>query len=94
MSFQLMRPTLMRPTRGSFSWPTNAPGPRTLLAHERDWVFITCNRTDFLRLATTDAHHGILMVIRRRTRAAERTALFELLGRDDETGIRNNINFS
>jgi hypothetical protein len=34
------------------------------------------------------------VVIRRRTRAAERAALFRLLERAGETGIQNNVNFS
>jgi hypothetical protein len=33
-------------------------------------------------------------VIRRRTRADERAALFRLLDRAGETGLRNNVNFA
>ena len=47
-------------------------------AHERGCVLLTCNRDDFLHLATKKPHHGIVVVIRRRTRAAERAALFRL----------------
>jgi predicted nuclease of predicted toxin-antitoxin system len=63
-------------------------------AHERGWVLLTCNRDDFLHLATTRPHHGIVIVIRRRTRADERAALFRLLERTGETGLRNNVNFA
>ena len=63
-------------------------------AHERACVLLTCNRDDFLHLATTRPRHGIVIIIRRRTRAAERAALFRLLERADETGLRNNVNFS
>ena len=62
-------------------------------AHERGSVLLTCNRDDFLHLATKMPHHGIVIIIRRRTRAAERAALFGLLERAGETGLRNNVNF-
>ena len=64
------------------------------LAHQRDCVLLTCNRDDFLRLATTRPHHGIVVVIRRRTRGDERVALFRLLERAGEIGLRNNVNFA
>jgi predicted nuclease of predicted toxin-antitoxin system len=63
-------------------------------AYERGCVLLTCNRDDFLHLATKKPHHGIVVVVRRRTRAAERAALFRLLDRAGETGIRNNVNFA
>jgi predicted nuclease of predicted toxin-antitoxin system len=63
-------------------------------AHERGCVLLTCNRDDFLHLATKKPHHGIVVVIRRRTRAAERAALFRLLERAGETGLQNNVNFA
>jgi predicted nuclease of predicted toxin-antitoxin system len=63
-------------------------------AHERGCVLLTCNRNDFLHLATARPHHGIVIVIRRRTRADERAALFRLLERAGETGLRNNVNFA
>jgi len=63
-------------------------------AHERGCVLLTCNRDDFLNLATKQLHHGIVIVIRRRTRAAERAALFRLLEGAGETGLQNNINFA
>ena len=63
-------------------------------ADERGCLLLTCNRDDFLNLATTRPHHGIVIVIRRRTRADERAALFRLLERAGETGLRNNVNFA
>ena len=63
-------------------------------AYERGCVLLTCNRDDFLYLATARPHHGIVIVIRRRTRADERAALFQLLKRAGETGLRNNVNFA
>jgi predicted nuclease of predicted toxin-antitoxin system len=63
------------------------------LAHERGCVLLTCNRNDFLDLAGKQPHRGVVVVIRRRTRAAERAALFRLLERAEEAGLRNNINF-
>jgi len=64
------------------------------LAHESGSVLLTCNRDDFLELAAKLPHSGIVVVIRRRTRAAERAALFRLLERAGETGLKNNINFA
>lgn len=63
-------------------------------AHERHCVLLTCNRDDFLRLAAAIPNHGIVIVIRRRTRADERAALLRLLERAGEAGLRYNINFA
>jgi predicted nuclease of predicted toxin-antitoxin system len=63
-------------------------------AHEHSCVLVTCNRDDFIELAQDQPHHGIVVIIRRRTRAAERAALFRLLERAGETGLQGNINFA
>lgn len=63
-------------------------------AHDAGYILLTCNRDDFLHLASTEAHQGIVIVIRRRTRGDERAALFRLLERAGETGLRNNVNFA
>jgi predicted nuclease of predicted toxin-antitoxin system len=63
-------------------------------AQDHGCLLLTCNRDDFLDLAATKPHHGIVIVIRRRTRAEERAALFRLLRRADENGLRNNVNFA
>jgi predicted nuclease of predicted toxin-antitoxin system len=63
-------------------------------AHENGCVLLTCNRDDFLALSAKRPHHGIVIVIRRRTRAAERVSLFRLLQRAGEIGLRDNINFA
>jgi predicted nuclease of predicted toxin-antitoxin system len=63
-------------------------------AHSTGCILLTCNRDDFLLLAATQPHHGIIIIIRRRTRAEERVALFRLLDRAGETGLRNNVNFA
>jgi len=57
-------------------------------------VVITCNRRDFLRLAETEPHVGIIILVRRRTRVAECAALLRLIERAGESGIANNINFA
>jgi hypothetical protein len=54
----------------------------------------TSDRNDFLALALQKPHHGIIIVIRRRTRAAERAALYRLLERAGSAGLQNNINFA
>jgi predicted nuclease of predicted toxin-antitoxin system len=63
-------------------------------ACEAGCILLTCNRDDFLHLAATKPHCGVVVVIRRRTRGEERVALFRLLERAGETGLRNNVNFS
>ena len=63
-------------------------------AQDLGYVLLTCNRDDFLNLTATKPHRGVIIVIRRRTRAAERAALFRLLERTGETGLRNNVNFA
>ena len=63
-------------------------------AHERGCLLLTCNRDDFIQVATRQAHHGIIVIVRRRTRAAERAALLRLLERAGEAGLMNNINFA
>ena len=63
-------------------------------AHDNNCVLLTCNRDDFLQLAKHKPHHGIIVVIRRRTRAAERAALFRLLDNAGKAGLKGNINFA
>jgi hypothetical protein len=63
-------------------------------ALEAGCILLTCNRDDFLHLAATKPHYGIVIVIRRRTRGEERVALFRLLERAGETGLRSNVNFA
>jgi predicted nuclease of predicted toxin-antitoxin system len=63
-------------------------------AAERDCLLITCNRDDFLAAAGRVPHHGIIILIRRRSRALERAALVRLLDTAGESGLRDNINFA
>jgi predicted nuclease of predicted toxin-antitoxin system len=63
-------------------------------AHEHGCLLVTCNRDDFIDLAQRQPHHGIVVVMRRKTRAAERAALFALLERAGETGLAGNIHFA
>ena len=64
------------------------------LAGRRGSVLITCNRDDFLTLADRGYHGGMIILIRRRSRALERAALVRLLDRAGEDGIRGNVNFA
>lgn len=63
-------------------------------AYQAGCLLLTCNRDDFLRLATEKPHHGIIIIIRRKTRGAERAALFRLLECAGETGLKDNVNFA
>lgn len=61
---------------------------------EHDCVLITCNRDDFVEAARRIPHVGLIVLIRRRSRAHERAALVGLLDKAGDAGIRNNINFA
>jgi predicted nuclease of predicted toxin-antitoxin system len=75
--------------------PMTTPDREVLrLAEEQESVLITCNRDDFLALAAEREHSGIIILIRRRSRALERAALVELLDRAGEAGTRGNVNFA
>ena len=75
--------------------PADSPDDAVLgFAYDRGCILITCNRDDFLRLAQVKPHRGIVIVIRRRTRAAERAALLSLLERAGESGLTATINFA
>jgi hypothetical protein len=65
-----------------------------LFAHEHGCVLVTCDRDDFIGLASQQPYHCIIVIVRRRSRAAERVALFRLPERAGETGLENNINFA
>ena len=63
-------------------------------ALDQQMVTITCNRQDFLKLAETTPHFGVVVLIRRRTRMAECAALLNLLKRTGDTGLEGNVNFA
>lgn len=75
--------------------PRGTPDAAVLdYAVQHGLVLVTCNRDDFVTLASERPHHGIVIVIRRRSRAQERAALLRLVDRATETGLANNINFA
>ena len=57
-------------------------------------ILVTCNRDDFIVLGSQRPHPGIIVVVRRRSRAQERAALLRLIERATEAGLTNNINFA
>lgn len=63
-------------------------------ASQNRCVLISCDRDDFLRLAQRKPHCGLIILIRRKRRAAERAALIQLIDRAGEEGIRSNINIA
>lgn len=64
------------------------------MAERESMILVSCNRNDFLRLAKEKPHAGIIIVVRRRTRAAECAAVLRLLRDADSSGIRENVNFA
>ncbi len=63
-------------------------------ARREHCVLVTCNRDDFVPLAGDMGHHGLIVLIRRRSRIAECAAFMRLLDQAGETGIRGNVNFA
>ena len=63
-------------------------------AQQAGRVMITCNRQDYLRLASEQTHQGLIILIRRRTRQAECARILRLLHRAGEAGIKGNVNFA
>ena len=57
-------------------------------------LLVTCNRDDFLALASEQPGAGLIVLIRRRTRQAECAHLLALLTRAGEDGLHGNINFA
>jgi predicted nuclease of predicted toxin-antitoxin system len=75
--------------------PGDSPDEAVLaFAHSRGALLVTCNRDDFLSLAKSKPHVGIIVLIRRPTRIAECSAFLPLLQAAGETGLRDNINFA
>lgn len=75
--------------------PITTPDDEVLrLAHVSDEVLVTYNRDDFLALAGRIPHAGIIVLIRRRSRAQERAAVIRLIDRAGAAGIGHNINFA
>ena len=65
-----------------------------LYAVQEKRILITYNRDDFLALAKQSDHPGLIILIRRRTRIAECSALIKLIKRAGNEGIIHNINFA
>ena len=57
-------------------------------------IVVTCNRQDFLELASTEPATGLIVVNRRRTRQAECGHLLRLVANAGEGGLKGNINFA
>jgi len=75
--------------------PTTTPDSEVLAyAVAQGMILITCNRDDFVALAQSQAHHGIIVVFRRNSRTAERVALVRLLQNAGEQGLAKNITFA
>jgi len=68
--------------------PRESPDAEVLTyAASQGLLLVTCNRDDFLELASGQAHAGIIILIRRCSRVAERAALLRLLQRARAEGV-------
>ena len=75
--------------------PRTAPDAEVLAhAATHELIMVTCNRDDFLALARTEPHHGLIVLFRRKSRTAERAALVRLIENAGESGLVHNINFA
>jgi predicted nuclease of predicted toxin-antitoxin system len=63
-------------------------------AAEHELILVTCNRDDFLKLAAAIAHRGLIVLIRRRSRLLECSAILKLIRKAGEAGLINNVNFA
>jgi len=63
-------------------------------AQLRGMLLVTCNRDDFLSLATQNPNPGLIILIRRRTRQAECAHLLALLDKAGESALIGNIDFA
>ena len=57
-------------------------------------ILVTCNRDDFLQLVAGREHSGLIVLVRRRTRIAECSAIIRLLERAGGSGTDGNVNFA
>ena len=58
-------------------------------------IMVTCNRNDYIALATQrQKYSGLIILVRRRTRQAECAAMLGLIQRAGESGLTNNINIA
>jgi Domain of unknown function (DUF5615) len=88
-------PDLLRTKPGRYCGDPPQDGADSVVlkaARDHGCVLVTCNWNDFIRLAELQPHHGIVVVIRRLTRVAERAALFRRLERAGDVGLQGNIN--
>jgi predicted nuclease of predicted toxin-antitoxin system len=75
--------------------PVETPDPAVIAhAHRHGMILVTCNRDDFLPLATTQPNPGLIVLIRRQSRLAECAAILRLLQRAGESGLAGNVNFA
>lgn len=75
--------------------PATSPDRDVFLhAIRTDRILITCNRDDFLALAQTAGHPGLIILIRRHSSVSEQGHLLGLLAAAGEEGLAGNINFA
>jgi predicted nuclease of predicted toxin-antitoxin system len=63
-------------------------------ARSNGWITVTCNRKDFLPLAASGPHAGLIILIRRRTRQSECGHILRLIRMAGETGLGGNVNYA
>lgn len=75
--------------------PPNASDEKVFqYAISHNAIMVSCNRNDFLQLAACTAHHGLIILIRRRTPISAAGHLLELLLKAGPEGLEGNINFA
>ena len=85
----------MKPSGSLIFYPRDSPDEVVFAtAQSNQCVMITCNRNDFLSLAASGPHLGLIILIRRRSPQIECTNLLRLIRQAGEQGLRGNINFA
>ncbi len=75
--------------------PADTPDDKVFTeAARRQLVLVTCNRDDFIPLASLQVHSGLIVLVRRRNRIGEAAALIRLIELAGDEGLAGNINFA
>ena len=75
--------------------PKKSPDAAVLdYAAAKGSILVTCNRDDFIPLASARTHSGLIILVPRRSRIVECAKLLRLLDSAGESGLVGNINFA
>lgn len=75
--------------------PKTATDPEIFAyAADQNLILVTCSREDYVALARSRPNPGLIVLFRRKSRAAERAALVRLLASAGDRGLAGNVNYA